>query len=220
MVLLAVGLAFRRWLPVWMGAVVLWVFSMPVVGDGLMGFVERGLARVPVEELAGADAVVVLSGMVAQIEGAPFGEWGEAADRYDGGLDVFRAGKAPVLVFTGGYIPWQNGFLPEGELLAKRAVRDGVPVEAIRVTGRVGNTAEEAVAVRKLLGPARVVLVTSAFHMPRSVALFEREGLAVVPFPVDFRVSGKKRMTVLDVLPQAEALEQSTTALRELMGRG
>lgn len=219
LVLLVVGVALRRRPLLWTGIVMLWVFSMPVVGDGLMRYVEGGMKRVPAAAVGGADAIVVLSGMVEQVAGAPLGEWGEAADRYEGGLELYRAGKAPLLVFTGGHVLWQPAYVPEGALLEKRAVRDGVPVDAIRVSGKVGNTAEEAVAVRKMLGASRIILVTSAFHMPRSVALFRRQGFMVRQFPVDFRVSGKKRMTVQDLLPDAAALEQSSMALRELMGR-
>ena len=55
------------------------------------------------------------------------------------------------------------------------------------------NTADEAVAIRRLL-PARqsrVLLVTSAFHMRRAQRLFERQGLQVLPFPVDFQARGR-----------------------------
>ena len=87
------------------------------------------------------------------------------------------------------------------------------------------NTAEEARAIRSLL-PApqhRVLLVTSAFHMRRAQALFEREGLTVLPFPVDFQARGAWGGSIwrdpLLWLPQARSLEDSSRALRELLGR-
>jgi len=219
-VLIVGGLVFRRRVLLWLGVIVLWVSSMPVVGDALMRQVEGGSGRISVSAINQADAIVVLSGMVEQVAGAPYGEWGEAADRFDGGVELYRAGKAPVVVFTGGQLPWQKQFVPEGELLARRAILSGVPESAIRISGIAGNTEEEAVAVRRMLKGNRIVLVTSAYHMPRSVALFEQAGFTVEPYPVDFRVSGMKRLTVLDFLPSADGLEQSVTALRELMGRG
>ena len=72
----------------------------------------------------------------------------------------------------------------------------------------VVNTAEESEAVVELLsnrgvkiydpaGQLRILLVTSAFHMPRAQRLFERAGLQVIPFPVDFQVS-EGDLSVLD----------------------
>ena len=87
------------------------------------------------------------------------------------------------------------------------------------------NTAEEAVAIRKLLpaGQSRVLLVTSAFHMRRSQRLFERQGMQVLPFPVDFQArgvwAGQLKQDPTQWLPSARALDDSSRALRELLGR-
>ena len=87
------------------------------------------------------------------------------------------------------------------------------------------NTADEAVAIRRLL-PARqsrVLLVTSAFHMCRAQRLFERQGLQVLPFPVDFQARGRWAGPLwrdpTQWLPSAGALDNSSRALRELLGR-
>ena len=186
--------------------------------------------------------------MLQDRKDAPLGEWSEAVDRFEGGLDLFKARKAPILIFTGGYVPWRPDDRPEGEILRERAVKLGVPKEKILVTGRVGNTAQEAEAVRELFrnsefgirkqqtangeqptnsvgsgqiavgGKPSIILVTSAFHMPRAKMLFERQGFEVEPFPVDFRVSDRQRTTILSFLPKAEYLEDSETAMREGMG--
>ncbi|MCK9229711.1 MAG: YdcF family protein [Syntrophales bacterium] len=103
--------------------------------------------------------------------------------------------------------------------------RTPLPVDHMLTTDRVVNTAEEAAAVAALLDSMvwdrkrpRVLLVTSAYHMRRSLLLFRRHGLEVVPFPVDFQVSPGKERTFLDYLPQAEGLRQTGRALRELYG--
>jgi uncharacterized SAM-binding protein YcdF (DUF218 family) len=54
--------------------------------------------------------------------------------------------------------------------------------------------------------------------MRRSIFLFEREGLEVIPFPVDFQVAAGSKWTFLDLMPQADALRQTETALREIYG--
>ena len=61
--------------------------------------------------------------------------------------------------------------------------------------------------------------MTSAFYMPRARQLFERAGLKVVPFPVDFSHSGTRAVSLLDLLHNAGALSQIQAAMREKYGR-
>ena len=92
-------------------------------------------------------------------------------------------------------------------------------------TPPVLNTAEEAVAIRRLqpLRQSRVLLVTSAFHMRRAQRLFERQGMQVLPFPVDFQARGRWVGPVwrdpTQWLPSARALDDSSRAMREQLGR-
>lgn len=100
----------------------------------------------------------------------------------------------------------------------------GVPAPQIVKTTRVTSTAEEAQAVATLLrgrlaGAPRILLVTSAFHMSRARMLFERTGMSVIPFPVDFKVSAGQGLSVLAFLPTAAALAQTEMTMREWYGR-
>ena len=87
------------------------------------------------------------------------------------------------------------------------------------------RSAEEARAVARHLqewlsttAQAQVILVTSALHMRRSRLLLARAGFQVVPFPVDFRVSAGRAFTILDLLPDADSLSKTETALRAWYG--
>jgi uncharacterized SAM-binding protein YcdF (DUF218 family) len=221
---LLAGLVFKRKLLLWAGFFLLLLFSMPVTSEMLMRSVEGDAGRASAESVQKADAIVVLSGMLNQVEGAPLGEWGEAADRYEGGIELFKAGKAPVIVFTRGLWSWRTNDIPEGELLAARAVKSGIPQSSILLTGKAGNTDEEAEAARKLLGTGlngrskTIILVTSAYHMRRSMLLFEKSGFHVISFRVDYQVGNDHPLTLLDFLPDAKSLEQSQKAMRELYG--
>ena len=116
-----------------------------------MGLAEGASFRREVEGIKPADAIVVLSGMLQDRKDAKLGEWSDAVDRFEGGVELFQAGKAPRLIFTGGHVPWRPEDRPEGEILKERAVKFGVPREKIQVTGKVGNTAQEAKAVKALI---------------------------------------------------------------------
>ena len=96
---------------------------------------------------------------------------------------------------------------------------------SIGLTDRVTNTVQEAEAIRRLLPQDQptVLLVTSAFHMRRAQVLFERQGLTVQPYPVDFQArapwAGSIWHDPLQWLPRSRSLDDSSRALRELMGR-
>jgi uncharacterized SAM-binding protein YcdF (DUF218 family) len=99
-----------------------------------------------------------------------------------------------------------------------------MPRDRILVTDVVTNTADEARQVRAVLAarstqPPKVLLVTSAFHMPRASAQFRAAGLVVDPFPVDLWFSTGAHTTALDFFLSVDALHQIHTALRELYGR-
>ena len=193
LILLVVGLVFRwRW-PVVTAALLLWVFSLGMVSQGLWRWLEAPWERRSALEAPQADAIVVLSGGRHPAPGpARLSEWHDP-DRFLAGLDLFRAGKAPHLLFTAGASPFLPGQPPEGQRYLQEARQIGIPAAAMASTPPVLNTADEAVAIRRLLpaGQSRVLLVTSAFHMRRAQRLFERQGLQVLPFPVDFQARGR-----------------------------
>lgn len=223
-ILMLAGLVLRRRVLVWLSLAILWISSTPLISSPLMRAAEGWADRSVAADVANADAIVVLGGgrVIAPGPGAT-SEWNDP-DRFFGGVELFQLGKAPLLVFTGTPHSWgPNGRL-EGEILKRYATAMGIPDEEIITTGRVLNTAEEAAAVSALLharqaSPPHVLLVTSAFHMTRAQALFERAGLMVTPFPVDFQVSAVGRLDVLDFLPHPGALKQTQTAIREAYGR-
>jgi uncharacterized SAM-binding protein YcdF (DUF218 family) len=173
-----------------------------------------------------ADAIVVLSGGRVVAPGAEaVSEWGDV-NRFFGGIELFKADRAPLLIFTGGWSPLEPKARPEGEWMLEYARTLGVPTKNMLSTGPVFNTAEESQAVAALLSKSsaagrkpHVLLVTSAFHVNRAQRLFERAGLRVSPFPVDFKVSAGGKRGFLDFLPSAGALELTNKAWHEMYGR-
>lgn len=234
LLLVLIGLLFRRRWVIWISLVFLWACSTPILSNlairSAEGWTERGLA---INSL-NADVIVVLSsGRVVAPGPAKVSEWGDP-DRFYGGIELLKAGKAPLLIFTGGWSPWETKAELEGKILIRYAIEAGVPEKIILVTDPVVNTEQEAGAVLALLNenqiitkvidgkiqpPFNVLLVTSAFHMLRAQALFEEVGFQVIPFPVDFRVSAGSELTLLSLVPSANALFNTEMALRELYGR-
>jgi uncharacterized SAM-binding protein YcdF (DUF218 family) len=221
LVLLGIGVVCRRRAWVLSGMCLLYVASTPLVSDALFRKIEQRVARLTPADAPQADAIVALSAGMGWVKTKTgfVAEW-PTPGRFFGGIDLFQAGKAPLLVFTGGKLPWQQGDETEGEVLKKYAERMQVPSNSLLVTERVENTEQEALAAKKLLQPAvrKIILVTSAFHMPRAQHLFEQAGFEVFPYSVNIRIEAES-ITPMSFLPDPQSLSATGTALRELLGR-
>jgi uncharacterized SAM-binding protein YcdF (DUF218 family) len=222
LVLLIAGLFLKKRSLLIAATAIFLITSNPLISDQMMGYLEAGQLKKSVDEVQKADVIVVLSGMLTTIEtskGLDF-EWSDP-DRFFGGSELIRSDKASFLIFTGGKLPWQKINSTEGEVLAKYAKSFGVDASLIQITKEVQNTEDEAKAVKELLTPKdlnKIILVTSAFHMPRAKGLFEKQGFEVQAYPVDFKVEANT-ITILDFLPSAFAMKNFEFALRELLGR-
>ena len=212
----------RKRLPVILALVLLIITSSPIVSHQMVAYIDGQERKKIVEDMDVADSIVVLSGMIVPIktkQGIAY-EWGDP-DRFFGGIELIKAGKAKNIIFTGGILPWQKNIKPEGQVLAKFAEDFGIPSSQIIVTDDVENTRDEAKAVREILtknNTNKVILVTSAFHMPRASKLFLKEGIEVQTYPVDFK-AGISNITPMDFLPSADAFFGFQYSLRELIGR-
>jgi uncharacterized SAM-binding protein YcdF (DUF218 family) len=169
------------------------------------------------------DAVVVLAGGVL-----PNGTLrpstaltGFSMERTMCGVEVFKRGYAKQMVLSGGDASvFEEG--PEEAIEMKQlAMRLGVPDTAIVIETRSRTTYEGAVEVKRILDKKSLLLVTSASHIPRALALFQKQGLDATPYPCGYSARHRSdvlQVTIFDVLPQLNALQLSTTAITEIVG--
>ena len=96
------------------------------------------------------------------------------------------------------------------------AIDLGVPKKDILLTENVENTDQEAKAIKKLLllDNPKIILVTSAFHMPRAQLVFEAAGINVIPFPVDF-IIGAQKITFMNFIPSANSFAATSFLLEK-----
>ena len=207
---------------------ILYFFSIGAVSQELTRSLEGFWERKDSESVSKADAIVVLSGGGIYFRGpkaSPVVEWGDP-DRFLAGLQLYKKGKAPIIMFTG---EQNTNSKTSGDIYIKEAIKLGVPPKALKTTSLVMNTQEEAIKVKKLLDQSKItshkiILVTSAFHMIRAKRMFERNGMLVTPFPVDFKSNTAKRKKnprdlILLWIPNAHNLAESSIAIREIIGR-
>jgi uncharacterized SAM-binding protein YcdF (DUF218 family) len=216
-ILVLAGLALRRRLVALVGVAVLLAFSMPATSRWITQSLERVYPPAQIAAAQPADAIVVLSGSVVRAIAPPGVQWGESASRFFTGFDLATAGKAKMIVFTAGAADDPGG-PTQGAILRQSAIDHGIQPERILLTPFVTTTADEARAVSQMPGIHSILLVTSAFHMPRAVLLFRARGLDVSPFPTDERVFGKPGFHATSFVPLASALYLSDEAVREYYG--
>lgn len=204
-----------------LGGAVIGIAALPVVAERAVAGLEGPFpARAPTE-CPRADAVVVLGGAVRpRVRGDHRGRLHQGSDRIWEAARLFHAGCAPrVVVSAGGQA--EGPFL-EGEYESIAAFLEalGVPGSALMLESQSRNTRSNAAFSRELLQPLgvkRVLLVTSAWHLRRAVALFEREGFEVIPVGADYRSFGGCQG--LDCwVPSAEALDLSGLVVKEYIG--
>jgi uncharacterized SAM-binding protein YcdF (DUF218 family) len=179
-----------------------------------------------------ADVIVVLGGGTdIQQYPRPMVEVNGAGDRMIYAARLYKDGVADEIILSGGTIEWQG----EAETTPARDMADlmlffGVPEDALILQGGSINTAEDADFSAQIIKEndwQKVVLVTSALHMPRSVDLFNRLGIPVIPAPTDFVITDQAWMdlfsprwenVLINLMPTASSLKSTTSASKEYIG--
>jgi uncharacterized SAM-binding protein YcdF (DUF218 family) len=225
----------------------IWLWSTPMWSNWICGKLESQYPWKPANQYPVADAIVVLGGGIRGDAGVklPSLDLNAAADRELFASQLYHAGRSKVIVVSGGVDPIY-GTGVAGVAMKQFLVMLGVPADAIRVEGRSKNTVENAIEVQRMMGlmsdkPERessvnanqgkarsedaksekvpsILLVTSAQHMPRAFDLFARTGLRIIPAPADFQVVNTP-FSINLLLPDAEALGNSSSAWKEFVGR-
>jgi uncharacterized SAM-binding protein YcdF (DUF218 family) len=208
-----------------LGTVLLLLFSTPLISSWLLVPLEqRYPALLHPETVSGGPKdstspkwIVVLGGGHQSDPRLPANSQINAAalGRVVEGVRLHKAIPGSKLLLSGGAV---FDPVPEAEVMAQVAVLLGVKPEDIVLESDSRDTAEEAEIIAKMIGRGKFFLVTSAAHMPRSIALFKRRGLQPIPAPADFRAPKTQSSGLVSLFPGVWSLAQSQTALHEYLG--
>ena len=205
--------------------VILLLSSNEIFSKGLVRSLEW--QYLPNAEIPQAEAIVILGGATRpRIYPRISYEINEAGDRILYGALLYKQKKAPLIVVTGGRAEWLGeGGNPESEDMAAIAEMLGVPSSAIIQESQSFNTRDNAINTKQILmkrGVNKILLVTSALHMPRSMEIFRKLGIESIAAPTDFlsvqSENSKGLAAVLDLLPSVDALKNTTSAIKEYIG--
>lgn len=232
LLLVSLGLCFSRsrwtFVPILMAFVILITASNVRVGNSLITSLER--QYLPQENMPQAEAIVVLGGATRNDEPPRvIPDMRDSGDRLLYAAKLYKDGAAPLIILTGGRIQWYGGESSEAETMATILELMGVPRVAMLLESRSLNTHENAVYTKEILDRRQIkkfLLVTSAAHMSRSVAIFKKQGMIPFPAPADFTISDRNLIEhtittesrILSLFPDTESLDRTTQSIKEYIG--
>lgn len=196
----------------------LWLFSITPFSDFLYTWLESDLNT---PKKPNGDVIILLSG----------GVYGKALDftgkgvpkedtlhRIITAVSLQKQLKLPIIV-SGGRIYRHSE--SEAPIIKRYLIDLGVPSNKIILEDKSRDTYENikfSVLLCKKMGFKRPILVTSAYHMKRSLLSFEKSGIDVLPFPSKFMTKINKRYTWNNFMPDASELRHTYIAMHEYLG--
>ena len=212
---------------VFLALVILWACSTDPVSKALTRSLEWQYSYP--DAVPEADVIIVLGGGTeAATPPRSFVEFNSAGDRVFAAARLYREGKAPTILLSGGNISWLNDSdSTPADQMAEILSFLGVPSSDMILEDTSRNTQENVLNAKEIItdnGYEKILLVTSAMHMPRSVKLFEKQGIEVIPIPVDYSVVEEQQGqtsfldNLMGLLPSAGNLAVTTNALKEYLG--
>ncbi len=208
-----------------LAGVLLFLFASPVPSDMLLGPLESAYPPLDIRSegrpsvgLSEAKFIVVLASGFSYDPGRPVALQLDDSSiaRLLEGVRVSRGLSCCKLILSGG--PGPNSISSAAEAMAEVAQGFGVGRQDMILDTRSRNTEDQARLVAPIVGKQPFILVTEASHMPRSMALFRKQGTRPIADPVDFRASDGRVALPDEVLPDAEVLRGSQRAVYEYLG--
>lgn len=203
-----------------LAALLLCISAMPYFGNTLLNAIERRYT--PPIKVTG-DVLVMLTGGATLDTSDPLTKGngyltGSTASRVLTVAELFRSTKLPILL-SGGQVFSDSG--NESQIAKRHLIALGVPESSIYLDDTSRNTEENALKTQAILnekGWKHPILITSAFHMARSVKQFQKLKIDLVPYPTDYISQQNQQLSVSKFIPSSSGLSNTSIALKEFLG--
>lgn len=195
-------------------------WSLPASSLWAGGRLEQLYPHVLPDALPRAEAIVVLGGNTANNRQNWFEPYdpATASSRVDTAALLYQTQRAPYIVLSGAAL---DGSISEAEMMARILEKKGIPDQAIILEKNSYTTYENAVYSHRTLDKYkmnRVLLVTSALHMPRAMAVFRKQGITAIAAPAPPQIVVPADPSFSFWQPNARALSASRTIIKEYAG--
>ena len=185
-------------------------------------------AEVPIASVKDTFDVGILLGGYSDFEVYPVYDrlnYNHAANRFTDALLLYKKGIVKKLLITSGSGRFLGEKLNEADISHRILRQMGVPDSAILIENQSNNTHENAVFSKTLLekqglAQSKILLITSAFHMRRSIGCFKKEGINFTPFPAHFIATRLQWDTISTIIPDSDAFYKWEKFMKEWVGYG
>jgi uncharacterized SAM-binding protein YcdF (DUF218 family) len=191
------------------GVIILTLFSCSIIANKLLqplekkydSFEMKGSSSVSkIEDESAIKYVVVLGGSLGRLME---------------GIRIYRKYPGVKLILSGGRV---FDPVPEADTMARVAMEIGVPENDIILESKSKDTKDQAKIIKSIIGSEPFVLVTSASHMPRSMAMFRKLGMSPIPSPIGHCVKGGQGSSPHSFFPGTGNLRKAELAVHEYLG--
>jgi len=206
----------------WIALISLFVFSNDYLANEVMTAWE--LKPTPYASMQPHDIGIVLTGAtIPFIEPNDRVYFARGADRVTHTVQLYKLGLIKKVLISGGSGRLMGEGEPEADKFKAAMTMMGIPQEAILLENETRNTAESAIEVKKLLDSLNIqakncLLITSAFHMRRSLACYQHQGLALESFATDFYAHPRSFSLDVLIVPRLEAMNVWSKVFKEWAG--
>lgn len=144
------------------------------------------------------------------------------SERLEEAISLYHAGLIRRIIFSGGSGALGKGEIKEAEVLREFIIERGVAPDDLILEANSSNTYQNARETALILDKMdfkerSVILITSAFHMPRALRCFKKQGINTISYPVDFK-STKIGFSPYAIIPSASAISTWQFLIWEWMG--
>lgn len=198
------------------GVILYYFFSITPISDLLISPLENQY-KFSENELQNANTIVLLSGGVKN-ENLPLNSQLSESTlfRSIGVVEAyFKQEERPTIIISG--VDPISSEKKDGFLIARFLRTFNIPEESIILEEKSKNTYQSARELKKIIDKEPFILITSAYHLPRSVYIYRKMGLNPIPFPTDFKIE-EGGYNVLDFFPDPKNLRKSNLAFHEYFG--
>ncbi len=148
--------------------------------------------------------------------------YSQSVDRILQTIGLYKEGKIKKILVSGGSGLVLNQSFSESDVTKKVFLDAGIPESDIIIENKSRNTHENAVETSKLLNELNInstpLLITSAFHMRRSLACFNKAGLKVIPYPTDIKSGNNSFTPDRIIIPDASCISGWRMLFKEWIG--
>jgi uncharacterized SAM-binding protein YcdF (DUF218 family) len=194
-----------------LGAAIYIFFATGVISLWLLGSLEHRYGPLSsAANLQDVKRIVILAGYAERHEGLPLTSEVNFASAYrlmEGLRIAHLLPEAQILISGGSSVP--------GIMMAVLTAM-GVEPQRIAIESGSGSTHESAENLKGIIGGERMILVTSAGHMPRAMGVFTKAGMNPVPAPTNYMSVRERRF--MDYLPSPRHLVYADLAVHEYLG--